>query len=270
MTSRLPLLGAGPSLARVSATVVLALLPALSAAVVEHGLRPVASLLATTIASGGVFEVLFARGRRRPLAPGLLPTAIAFTLLLPADASLPQAAIAMAFGVVFGREVFGGAGFGFLPVPAVAAAFLHVAWPAAAGPGSPRLCEVTPYTSALGALVLLGGRVAHVASLWVFPTVVFATLWRVTGSSDVEMATVAFGAAFLVADPTTAPLTTSGRVGLGLVAGVLVVLARTFHPARPDGVVLAVLFGGVVAPLVDHLALRVGTWRRRARERLRG
>lgn len=270
MTPRLPLLSAGPSLARVSATVVLALLPALAAAVVEHGARPVLSLLAATVASGWVFEALFARGRRRPRAPGLLPAAIGFTLLLPPDASLPQAAIAMAFGVVFGREVFGGAGFGFLPVPAVAAAFLQVAWPAAAGPAAPRMCEVTPYTSALGALVLLGGRVVHLASLWVFPAAVFVALWRLTGSPDVELATVAFGAAFLVADPTTAPLTTAGRVGLGLVAGVLVVLARTFHPARPDGVVLAVLFGGVVAPLVDHLALRAGTRRRTTRERALG
>lgn len=258
-----------PSLRQVSATVVLAAVPALAAAVVAYGAMPVLLLLAVTYATGWLFETLFARGRGRPRLPGLLSGAVVFTLLLPFDVPLWQAAIAMSFGVVFAREVFGGTGLGFLPMPAVAAAFLLVAYPVA-GAETPRLCEVTPWTSVVGAAVLLVRRVAYPSALWVLPTVVFGLLWSLTDSRDVALGTVAFGAVFLVADPTTTPLTTAGRVAMGVVAGVMVVLARTFHPARPDGVVYAVLFAGVVAPLVDYVALRYAAWRRRHPRRTHG
>ena len=77
---------------------------------------------------------------------------------------------------------------------------------------------------------------------------------------------VAFGTVFLVADPTTAPLTEVGRVVQGLVAGGMIAVLRTAHPSHPDGTVAAVLLAGVLVPVVDHAAVALDV-RRRARRR---
>ncbi len=59
---------------------------------------------------GAFLEALFAKYRRQPVGDGLLAIAWLYTLLLPATASLVLVAAGMAFGIVVGKLIFGGAG----------------------------------------------------------------------------------------------------------------------------------------------------------------
>lgn len=62
----------------------------------------------------------------------------------------------------------------------------------------------------------------------------------------------AFGAVFMATDPVTASQTNKGKYIYGLLIGMLAVLIRVLNPAYPEGMMLAILFMNVFAPLVDH------------------
>ena len=74
----------------------------------------------------------------------------------------------------------------------------------------------------------------------------------------------AFGAVFLATDPASAASTNAGRWAQGLVVGALVVMIRLANPAHPDGVLLAILMGSILAPLLDQVVVRLNV-RQRAR-----
>ncbi|MDD5582466.1 MAG: RnfABCDGE type electron transport complex subunit D [Candidatus Marinimicrobia bacterium] len=59
---------------------------------------------------GGFWEVLFAIIRNHEINEGFLVTGILFPLVLPPNTPLWQVALGISFGVVIGKEVFGGAG----------------------------------------------------------------------------------------------------------------------------------------------------------------
>jgi Na+-transporting NADH:ubiquinone oxidoreductase subunit B len=82
--------------------------------------------------------------------------------------------------------------------------------------------------------------------------------WHLTLGSFV------FGTVFLATDPVTSPMTDAGRWIYGLLIGALVVVIRVSNVAHPDGVMFAILFGNITAPLIDHLVVRANI-RRRAR-----
>lgn len=79
------------------------------------------------------------------------------------------------------------------------------------------------------------------------------------------LGSLAFAAVFLVNDPGTAALTRPGRWAAGILVGFLVVLIRVANPLHPDGVVFAVLFANVAAPLADAAAVGLNVRRRRRR-----
>lgn len=71
----------------------------------------------------------------------------------------------------------------------------------------------------------------------------------------VALGSFAFGAVFLATDPASAASTNAGRWAQGLIVGALVVTIRVANPAHPDGVVLAILMGSILAPLIDHVVI---------------
>jgi Na+-transporting NADH:ubiquinone oxidoreductase subunit B len=75
----------------------------------------------------------------------------------------------------------------------------------------------------------------------------------------------AFGSIFMATDPVSASATETGRWIYGIMIGVLVVLIRMINPAYPEGVMLAILFMNVFAPLIDHFIVRHNIKRRLAR-----
>jgi len=79
---------------------------------------------------GGLWEVAFALVRKHPINEGFLVTGLLFPLTLPPTIPLWQVAVGISFGVVLGKEVFGGTGFNVLNPALTARAFLYFAYPA--------------------------------------------------------------------------------------------------------------------------------------------
>ncbi|GAB5444055.1 MAG: NADH:ubiquinone reductase (Na(+)-transporting) subunit B [Fuerstiella sp.] len=78
---------------------------------------------------GGLWEVIFCCIRKHDLNEGFLVTGMLFPLTLPATIPLWQVALGISFGVVIGKEVFGGTGKNFLNPALTARAFLYFAYP---------------------------------------------------------------------------------------------------------------------------------------------
>ena len=78
---------------------------------------------------GGTWELIFSCVRKHDLNEGFLVTGMLFPLTLPATIPLWQVALGISFGVVIGKEVFGGTGKNFLNPALTARAFLYFAYP---------------------------------------------------------------------------------------------------------------------------------------------
>ncbi|MEL0637243.1 MULTISPECIES: NADH:ubiquinone reductase (Na(+)-transporting) subunit B [Marinomonas] len=83
-----------------------------------------------TFVVGGFWEVLFASVRKHEINEGFFVTSILFALTLPPTVPLWQVALGISFGVVLGKEVFGGTGKNFLNPALAGRAFLFFAYPA--------------------------------------------------------------------------------------------------------------------------------------------
>lgn len=73
---------------------------------------------------------------------------------------------------------------------------------------------------------------------------------------------LAFGAVFMATDPVSAAQTELGKWVYGILIGVITVLIRVFNPAYPEGIMLAILFMNVFAPLIDYYVVEANKKRR--------
>ena len=296
--------------------------PASFLACFVHGALYYVPVLMVTLAVGGSWEALFAVVRRHEINEGFLVTWMLFPLILPPTVPLWQVALGITFGVVVGKEVFGGTGYNILNPALVARAFVFFAYPAQlsgdkvwiaaatstdgvsgatwlasaalegqaavdAGvtwwqafvglvPGS--MGETSALACLAGAflLVITGiGSWRIVASVAV-GTIAAASLLNAVGSTTNPFFDVpfwwhfvlggwAFGTVYMATEPVTSPGTNSGRAIYGFLIGVLVVLIRVVNPAYPEGMMLAILFMNVFAPVIDHFAIVANVKRRQAR-----
>ena len=95
-----------------------------------HGMAYFLPLFIVIFMVGIAFEAWFASKRGHEINEGFFVTSILFTLTLPATTPLWMAAVGIAFGVVIGKEVFGGTGKNFLNPALTGRAFLYFAYPA--------------------------------------------------------------------------------------------------------------------------------------------
>jgi Na+-transporting NADH:ubiquinone oxidoreductase subunit B len=100
------------------------------AANVIHGALYFLPLYIVTMVVGLSWEILFSVVRREEVNEGFFVTGILFPLILPATTPLWQAALAISFGVIFAKELFGGTGMNFINPALAARAFLFFAYPA--------------------------------------------------------------------------------------------------------------------------------------------
>nr|ELR5038511.1 NADH:ubiquinone reductase (Na(+)-transporting) subunit B [Providencia stuartii]ELR5084113.1 NADH:ubiquinone reductase (Na(+)-transporting) subunit B [Providencia stuartii]ELR5084684.1 NADH:ubiquinone reductase (Na(+)-transporting) subunit B [Providencia stuartii] len=75
----------------------------------------------------------------------------------------------------------------------------------------------------------------------------------------------AFGMIFMATDPVSASFTDKGKWAYGILIGVMCVLIRVANPAYPEGMMLAILFANLFAPLFDYLVVQANIKRRKAR-----
>lgn len=94
-----------------------------------HGALYFFPVYAVTMFVGGFWEVLFAVVRKHEIQEGFLVTGLLFPLILPPAIPLWQVAIGISFGIVIGKEVFGGVGMNILNPALTARAFLFFAYP---------------------------------------------------------------------------------------------------------------------------------------------
>jgi len=78
----------------------------------------------------------------------------------------------------------------------------------------------------------------------------------------------AFGAVFMATDPVTATQTNQGKIIYGLLVGFFAIVIRVFNPAYPEGMMLAILFMNVFAPLIDHYIIESNIKKRLGRTKI--
>lgn len=107
-------------------------------------------------------------------------------------------------------------------------------------------------------------------------TIVFAWVLNAIGSDTNPMFSMsplwhlvsggfAFGCIFMATDPVSAAMTQKGQFFYGALIGLMVILVRVINPAFPEGVMLAILFGNVFAPLIDYFVVQSNIKRRKLR-----
>jgi Na+-transporting NADH:ubiquinone oxidoreductase subunit B len=111
------------------------------------GMLKILPIIIVTYAAGGFWEALFAVMRKHEINEGFLVTGILFALTLPPTIPLWQAAVGISFGVIFGKEIFGGTGMNVFNPALTARAFLFFAYPAQIS-GSTVWVAVDGYTRA--------------------------------------------------------------------------------------------------------------------------
>ena len=288
-------------------------------ACVLYGLVYFIPIFIVVHAVGGMWEALFAAVRKHEINEGFLVTGALFPLIVPPTIPLWQVALGITFGVVVGKELFGGTGRNILNPALTGRAFLFFAYPAAISgdkvwipasdafsgatwlgvgategmpaieqgvtlmdaflgfvPGS--IGEVSALACLLGLGLLLVTRVAS----WEVVVGIFAGTIGVTlllngiGSETNPMFDMpfywhmvlggwAFGTAFMATDPVSSAYTWQGKLAYGFFIGVLVILIRVVNPAYPEGMMLAILFMNLFAPLFDHFVVQSNIKRRAAR-----
>jgi Na+-transporting NADH:ubiquinone oxidoreductase subunit B len=129
-----------------------------------HGFLYFAPVFLVTNIVGGFWETIFATVRKHEINEGFLVTGLLFPLILPPTIPLWQVAVGISFGVVVGKEVFGGTGKNFLNPALTARAFLFFAYPAEIS-GDAVWTAVDGFTGATAlAEAAIGGQAAITAS----------------------------------------------------------------------------------------------------------
>jgi Na+-transporting NADH:ubiquinone oxidoreductase subunit B len=289
----------------------------------RFGARTVLPLVFISYLFGFGWEIVFSAVRKHPISEGVFVTSMLFPLTLPPTTPWWQAALGISFGVVIGKEVFGGTGRNFLNPALTGRAFLYFAYPVqmsgdavwtavyktgaravdavsaatplAVIPGTPAggMVEETLaragydwstlflgfYPDSIGAsstllclvgamaLILLGVasyRIILGDILGILAVGYLLNLLAGPRSSPylglnpwyhLLIGGAAFGIAFMTTDPVSAPHTHAARWLYGFLIGALTVMIRVFNPAYPEGIMLAILFMNVFAPLLDQIVV---------------
>ena len=290
-----------------------------------YGLAVMLPKIVVSYAVGLGIEFVVAQWKNEEIQEGYLVSGMLIPLVVPVGTPLWMLAVAVAFSVIFAKEIFGGTGMNIFNPALVARAFLFFAWPtkmsgdavwvsteqvlglgnkladgftaatplgqAGAGhqitstfsdmltglmPGS--IGETSFIAIMIGAAILLWTRIAS----WRIMLSVFAggaivaALFNAFGAADNAVAHLgvaqhlclggfAFGAVFMATDPVTSARTETGKYIYGFIIGSLAITIRVLNPGYPEGMMLAILFMNMFAPLIDYFVVQRNINKRLAR-----
>ena len=324
---------------RIMSMVVIALLPALLFGMYNVGYQNY--LYAGTLASASFWEIfaygflavlpkvlvsyivglgiefVVAQWKGEEIQEGYLVSGMIIPLILPINCPLWILVIAIAFAVIFAKEIWGGTGMNIFNVAVATRLFLFFSYPSkmtgdtvwvatdkifglgnqlpdaftaatplgevAQGvvpqatlndmiigliPGS--IGETSVIAIAIGAVILLWTGVAS----WKTMLSVFlgggvmAVLFKSLGMTELEwyehivLGGFCFGAVFMATDPVTSARTECGKWYYGFIIGALAVIVRVMNPGYPEGMMLAIFFGNMIAPLIDYCVVQRNISRR--------
>ena len=256
-------------------------------------------------------EFAWAQWKHEEIQEGYLVSGIIIPMILPVGCPLWVLVLAVAFAVIFGKEIFGGTGMNIFNVALLARAFLFFSYPtkmsgdtvwvatekfcglgndlpdafSCATPLGQMAQNIAPSASvmdsviglipgsigetsviaiAIGALILLWAGIAS----WKIMLSVFlsggvmAFIFQSLGSTPVEwyehlvLGGFCFGAVFMATDPVTSARTECGKWIYGIIIGALAIIIRVMNPGFPEGMMLAILFGNMMAPTIDYFVVQ--------------
>ena len=265
-------------------------------------------------------EFAWAQWKGEEIQEGYLVSGIIIPMIVPVGCPLWMLAIAVAFAVVIGKEIFGGTGMNIFNVALVARAFLFFSYPTkmsgdqvwiandtifglghvavdsttgatplgqlAAGtditaslqdmilgfiPGS--IGETSVVAIAIGAVILLWTGIASWRTMFsvIAGGAIAAVIFQATDMCAIAwyehlvLGGYAFGAVFMATDPVTSARTNTGKYIYGFMIGALAIIIRVMNPGYPEGMMLAILFGNMMAPLIDHYVVEANVSKRMKR-----
>ena len=279
-------------------------------------------LLVSYIVGLGI-EFAWAQWKGEEIQEGYLVTGMIIPLILSATTSLWMLTLAVAFSVIFCKEIFGGTGMNFVNVAIGARMFLFFSYPSKMtgdsvwvakdsifGLGNTlpdgftmatplaHVAQHTPFSNsvwdmivglmpgsvgetsviaiAIGAIILLWTGIASwktMLSVFVGGSLM-GILFQVMGKSPVAwweqliLGGFCFGAVFMATDPVTSARTEVGKWIYGFIVGAMALIVRVMNPGYPEGMMLAIFFGNVIAPLIDYCVVQRNIAKRAKRSKV--
>lgn len=273
-------------------------------------------LLVSYIVGLGI-EFIWAQWKGEEIQEGYLVSGIIIPLILPVNCPLWILAVAVAFSVIFVKEIFGGTGMNIFNVAVAARMFLFFSYPsqmtgdkvwiandtilgfgnklADGVSGATPLAEVgqgvIPNASiadmiigfipgsigetsviaiAIGALILLWTGIASWKTMFsvfaggIIMALIFSWLdmTPVKWYEHIILGGFCFGAVFMATDPVTSARTEGGKYIYGFLIGSMAIIVRVMNPGYPEGMMLAIFFGNMFAPLIDYCVVQRNISRR--------
>ena len=304
-------------LKRYMTVVMAAVAPTVAMSIYLFGWRSLA-LVILSYTVGIVIELGFAIVKNEEVTEGMFVTCILYPMILPATIPFWMAAVGIAFGIIIGKEIFGGTGKNIFNPAIVGRTFLAVTfpvemasqwarpftgWPGGFAHWAPGADTVTSASPLLGFKsgapdrlfdMFLGTTSGCLGETSALIIIVTGTLLVLTGIANwrLPIATIAgatalaavmhlanpdgfasplyhlfgggllFGAFFMVTDPVTAPFSMSGKWVYGVLIGIITMVIRNLS-WYPEGIMFAILFMNMFAPVIDDivLALKYGRGR---------
>lgn len=256
-------------------------------------------------------EFAWAQWKGEEIQEGYLVSGILIPLIVPVTCPLWMLALAIAFAVIFCKEIFGGTGMNIFNVAIAARAFLFFSYPAKMTgdaiwvetdrvfglgnalpdaftmatplgeigqgvnvpysisdmivgfiPGS--IGETSVVAIAIGAAILLWTGIASwktMSSVFV-GGIVTALLFSLLGMTPIPwyehiiLGGFCFGAVFMATDPVTSARTETGKYIYGFIIGLMAIVIRVMNPGFPEGMMLAIIFANMFAPLIDYCVVQ--------------
>ena len=279
-------------------------------------------LLVSYIVGLGI-EFAWAQWKGEEIQEGYLVTGMIIPLIIPVTTPLWMLTLAVAFSVIFCKEIFGGTGMNFVNVAIGARMFLFFSYPSKMtgdsvwvakdsifGLGNTlpdgftmatplaHVAQHTPFNNsvwdmifglmpgsvgetsviaiAIGAIILLWTGIASwktMLSVFVGGSLM-GILFQVMGKSPVAwweqliLGGFCFGAVFMATDPVTSARPEAGKWISGFIVGAMALIVRVMNPGYPEGMMLAIFFGNVIAPLIDYCVVQRNIAKRAKRSKV--
>ena len=265
-------------------------------------------------------EFAWAQWKHEEIQEGYLVSGIIIPLIIPINTPLWTLVLAIAFSVIFVKEIWGGTGMNIFNVAVAVRMFLFFSYPsqmtgdqvwvatdaifglgydlqdgftmatplgliglgADAGaslsdmilgfiPGS--VGETSVVAIAIGAVILLWTGIASWKTmLSVFiGGIAMALVFTATGKTPIPwyehivLGGFCFGAVFMATDPVTSARTETGKWIYGFLIGAMAIIVRVMNAGYPEGMMLAIFFGNMFAPFIDHCVVEANISKRAKR-----